>query len=54
MRDKFDSETLLNLIDHIDRSPAVTWTGKGGVKGRIQIILETLDKDRASIDEVKA
>lgn len=37
---KFDAVTLRNLIKHIDKSPAVTWVGKGGVKERIEALIE--------------
>jgi hypothetical protein len=40
MATKFDQVTLANLIKHIDKTPAVTWTGKGGVKERILELME--------------
>lgn len=30
-----DVATLRELVRAIDKSPAVTWTGPGGIKGRI-------------------
>lgn len=35
-----DLETLQELIRFIDKTPAVTWTGKGGVKERILEVIE--------------
>lgn len=41
-----DLATLEELVRAIDRSPAVTWTGPGGIKGRILQLIE----DRSSSD----
>lgn len=35
-----DIATLRELIRAIDDSPAVTWTGPGGVKGRLEQLIE--------------
>ena len=35
-----DLATLEELIRAIDRSPAITWTGPGGIKGRILKLIE--------------
>lgn len=35
-----DIATLQELIRAIDRSPAVTWTGPGGIKGRLEQLIE--------------
>jgi hypothetical protein len=40
MATNFDHATLANLIKHIDKTPAVTWTGRGGVKERILELME--------------
>lgn len=34
-----DITTLRELMRFIDRTPAVTWTGKGGVKERIEALV---------------
>lgn len=40
MAKQLHSETLRELIKLIDKTPAVTWVGKGGVKERIQQLIE--------------
>lgn len=40
MAKKLDKATLQELIKIIDKTPAVTWVGKGGVKDRIQALIE--------------
>ena len=35
-----DLATLQELVRAIDRSPAVTWTGPGGIKGRLLKLIE--------------
>lgn len=35
---QLDGPTILKLIQIIDKTPAVTWTGQGGVKERLQSI----------------
>jgi len=49
---KPDLETLQQLIRFIDKTPAVTWTGQGGVKSRIlEVIEEHTPKEEESTDE---
>lgn len=43
MAQKLDKATLQELIKIIDKTPAVTWVGKGGVKDRIQLLIEESD-----------
>ncbi len=45
MATKLDKATLKELIRIIDRSPAVTWVGKGGVKDRIESLIEEDEND---------
>jgi len=41
-----DKRTLQELIKFIDKSPAVTWTGNGGVKERVlSLIAEIPEED---------
>lgn len=35
-----DLATLRELVRALDRSPAVTWSGPGGIKGRILALIE--------------
>lgn len=35
-----DLATVRELIRAIDKSPAVTWTGPGGIKGRLLQLIE--------------
>lgn len=42
-----DVATLLELIRAIDKSPAVTWTGPGGIKGRILHLIERTEEGSA-------
>lgn len=39
-KQQLDSETIRHIIRVIDKSPAVTWVGKGGVKERLEQLLE--------------
>lgn len=39
-RGEADLATLRELLRAVDRSPAVTWTGNGGVKERILRLIE--------------
>lgn len=39
---KLDIPTIKHILKMIDKSPAVTWTGKGGVRERI---LELIHED---------
>lgn len=45
---RFDRDTLVNLVKHIDKTPAVTWTGKGGVKERILLLIEASNEEEDS------
>jgi len=40
-----DLATLRELVRLIDRTPAVTWTGQGGVKGRILAVIAQHDTE---------
>lgn len=42
---RLDIETLKELIRFIDKSPAVTWVGKGGVKDRIEKLIQEQEQD---------
>ena len=43
-----DLETLREVIRYIDRTTAVTWTGQGGVKERLEAVLREHDTDEKS------
>jgi len=40
-----DLATLRELIRYIGKTPAVTWTGRGGAKERILELIRTHDTD---------
>lgn len=40
-----DLETLREVIRYIDKTTAVTWTGQGGVKERIEAVIREHDTD---------
>jgi len=43
-----DLETLREVIRYIDKTTAVTWTGQGGVKERLEAVLREHDTDEKS------
>jgi len=43
-----DLGTLREVIRYIDRTTAVTWTGKGGVKERLEAVIREHDTDEKS------
>lgn len=43
-----DLDTLREVILYIDKTTAVTWTGPGGVKERLEAVLREHDTDEKS------
>jgi len=43
-----DLETLREVIRYIDKTTAVTWTGPGGVKERLEAVIREHDTDEKS------
>ena len=43
-----DLKTLREVIRYIDKTTAVTWTGQGGVKERLEAVIREHDTDEKS------